>query len=72
MKLQFSADQNYQLQAVQSAVAIFEGQLLAKSDFEISLNEGGITSSGQTTIESAVFGVGNPGEEQMLNNILVK
>lgn len=37
MKLQFSATQDYQLEAVKSVIDIFEGQPLAKGDFEISL-----------------------------------
>ena len=36
MKLQFSATQDYQLEAVKSVIDIFEGQPLAKGDFEIS------------------------------------
>jgi type III restriction enzyme len=36
MKIQFDGTQDYQLQAVNSVVNIFEGQPLAKSDFEIS------------------------------------
>ena len=36
MKLQFSATQDYQLEAVKSVIDIFEGQPLAKGDFEVS------------------------------------
>lgn len=36
MKLQFDSSQDYQTQAVRSVVCIFEGQPLAKSDFEVS------------------------------------
>lgn len=37
MKLHFDPNQNYQLQAVQSVIDLFEGQPLNKGDFEFSL-----------------------------------
>ena len=37
MKLQFDSSQDYQLKAIQSVVNIFEGQPLAKGDFELSV-----------------------------------
>ncbi len=36
MKLQFDSSQEYQLSAVKAVVDIFEGQPLAKGDFEIA------------------------------------
>lgn len=39
MKLHFDANQEYQLQAIQSVVDLFEGQPLNKGDFEFSLTE---------------------------------
>ncbi|MBK9249831.1 MAG: hypothetical protein IPM69_17440 [Ignavibacteria bacterium] len=50
MKLQFSSDQDYQLKAVRSVVNIFEGQPLAKGDFEAWFVEGGDAQS-QTSTE---------------------
>lgn len=37
MKLKFDGHQDYQLEAIQAIIDIFEGQPLAKSDFEVSL-----------------------------------
>ncbi|MDP2208224.1 MAG: hypothetical protein Q8K98_05535 [Bacteroidota bacterium] len=37
MKLQFDSNQDYQLQAIQSIVDLFEGQPLNKGEFEFSL-----------------------------------
>lgn len=37
MKLHFDTNQEYQLQAIQSVVGLFEGQPLNKGDFEFSL-----------------------------------
>lgn len=36
MKLEFDGHQDYQLEAIQSVIDIFEGQPLAKGDFEVS------------------------------------
>lgn len=41
MKIQFDSNQDYQLQAVQSVVGLFEGQALADSKFEISFSRNG-------------------------------
>jgi type III restriction enzyme len=66
MKLQFDSSQDYQLTAVQAVVDIFEGQPLAKGDFEISFVQKGM---------SVVFsekGVGNNlvlNHEQILQNV---
>lgn len=67
MKLHFEANQEYQLQAVQSVIALFEGQPLSKGDFEFSF--GGDKGLGLTT-----SGVRNNlvlGEEQILKNLQV-
>lgn len=41
MKLHFDSNQNYQLEAIQSVIGLFEGQPINKGDFEFSLsNEG--------------------------------
>lgn len=66
MKLQFESEQKHQLAAVQAVVDIFEGQPLAKSDFETSFVREGM---------SVVFsekGIGNNlvlKDEQLLQNI---
>ena len=36
VKLEFDGHQDYQLDAIQAVIAIFEGQPLAKSNFEVS------------------------------------
>lgn len=41
MKIKFDSNQDYQLQAVQSVVNLFEGQALADSKFEISFSRNG-------------------------------
>jgi type III restriction enzyme len=66
MKIQFSATQDYQNQAVQSVVRIFEGQPLAQSSFETSF-----------TVEGASIALTERGiannlileEQQILDNI---
>lgn len=67
MKIQFEKDQQYQLDAMQSIIDIFEGQKLATNDFEFSLSE---------ATESSLFvseaGVGNNltiAPEQILENL---
>lgn len=66
MKIQFDSTQDYQKTAVQAVVDIFEGQPLAKGDFEISFVREG---------ESIVFsekGIGNNlvlKDEQLLQNV---
>lgn len=66
MKLQFDSTQNYQLTAIKSVVNIFEGQPLAKGDFEISFAMEG------SSIAFTEKGIGNNlilNEEQILKNI---
>ena len=66
MKLQFSATQDYQLEAVKSVIDIFEGQPLAKGDFEVSFAMEG------ASIAYTENGIGNNlvlTESQILQNI---
>ena len=66
MKLQFSATQDYQLEAVKSVIDIFEGQPLAKGDFEVSFAMEG------ASIAYTEKGIGNNlvlTESQILQNI---
>lgn len=66
MKLQFDSNQNYQLQAVQSVVNIFEGQPLAKDDVDIVFTNDSATNYNETK------GVGNNlvlSNKQILKNI---
>ncbi len=43
MKLEFDGNQDYQLEAIQAVIDIFEGQSLAKGSFEVSFRtRGGI------------------------------
>jgi type III restriction enzyme len=37
MKLDFDGHQNYQLEAIQAVIELFEGQPLAKNGFEVNL-----------------------------------
>ena len=53
MKLHFDSNQEYQLQAIQSVVDVFEGQPLSTGEFEFSL--GGT----QTSLQFSEYGVGN-------------
>lgn len=41
MKIKFEANQQYQLDAIQAAVDVFDGQSLAAGNFEVSLNAAG-------------------------------
>ena len=43
MKLQFDSHQDFQLQAIQSVVDVFEGQPLNTGDYEFSLQQGDIS-----------------------------
>jgi len=64
MKLQFDANQDYQLKAIQSIVDIFEGQPLNSGEFEVTLTDGGM--------KLTAMGVGNQlsiSEEQILENV---
>jgi len=53
MKLQFESNQEYQLQAIQSVVDIFEGQPLNTGDYEFSLQQA------NTSLNFTENGVGN-------------
>ncbi len=67
MKLQFDKNQEYQLQAIQSIVNLFDGQPLNSSDFEFSLSD---NNSGSIQFTDA--GVGNKlvlSEEELLINL---
>lgn len=66
MKLQFDANQSYQLAAIESVVDIFEGQPLNQSDFDLAFEES------QLSFEFNDKGVGNSlvlSEEQLLTNL---
>jgi type III restriction enzyme len=68
MKLQFDKNQEYQLQAIQSVIDLFEGQPLSNSDFEFSMAD---SNSGSITFTEA--GVGNNlalTEEELLANLI--
>ncbi|MDL1910766.1 DEAD/DEAH box helicase [Chloroflexi bacterium CFX6] len=67
MKLQFDSSQEYQLAAVKSVVDIFEGQPLAKGDFEITF-----AMTGGMSLAFTEKGIGNNlllREDQLLENI---
>jgi len=53
MKLQFDSSQDYQLKAIQSVVNIFEGQPLAKGNFELSDAMDG------SSVDFGEMGIGN-------------
>lgn len=66
MKLQFSPNQDFQLQAMQSTLDIFEGQPLSKSEFEFSL------AQAEGSLSFSEYGVGNKivlSEEAILANV---
>ncbi len=66
MKLQFDSSQEYQLAAMRAVVDIFEGQPLAKGDFELSF---ALEGSSLTLSEK---GIGNRlvlNEDQLLQNV---
>src|SRR5579862_814229 len=66
MKLQFDSHQDFQLQAIQSIVDLFEGQPLSKGDYEFSL------SAAEGSIAFTTEGVGNAirlTEEEVLRNL---
>lgn len=68
MKLQFDKNQEYQLQAIQSVIDLFDGQPLSNSDFEFSMAD---SNSGSITFTEA--GVGNNlalTEEELLANLI--
>ncbi|MGA3287379.1 MAG: DEAD/DEAH box helicase family protein [Bacteroidota bacterium] len=53
MKLQFESNQEFQLQAIQSIVDVFEGQPLNTGDYEFSLE------ATNTSLQFSEYGVGN-------------
>ncbi|WP_316800200.1 DEAD/DEAH box helicase family protein [Pedobacter frigidisoli] len=66
MKFQFDGSQEYQISAVKSVVDIFEGQPLARGDFEISLEQS------SQSLELNDYGIGNKlllDEDQILKNV---
>jgi type III restriction enzyme len=66
MKLQFDSSQDYQIEAINSIINIFEGQPLAKGDYEMSFAKEG------ASISFTENGVGNNlvlTEKQILKNI---
>jgi len=54
MNLHFESNQEYQLQAIQSVVDVFEGQPLNNGDFEFSL------SGVQTSLQFSEYGAHFP------------
>ena len=66
MKLQFDSSQGYQLEAVQSVINVFEGQPLAKDDFQVTL------ATHQAGLAFTDTGVANQlllSDEQILENV---
>ena len=67
MKLQFDSNQQYQIDAINSAVNLFKGQPLNKGDFEVKIEK----PNGQMILEGG-FVVGNNlliKEEEVINNL---
>lgn len=67
MQLQFDKNQEYQLQAIQSIVNLFEGQPLSNSDFEVSISD-----NQNGSIQFTDAGVGNKlqlSEKELLINL---
>ncbi|NWJ52072.1 MAG: DEAD/DEAH box helicase family protein [Bacteroidetes bacterium] len=66
MKLQFDSSQDYQTIAMRSVVSIFDGQPLAKNDFEVSFTmEGASISFSETGVANKLV-ISN---EQLLTNV---
>lgn len=66
MKLQFDSSQEYQLAAIRAVVDLFEGQPLAKGDFELSF------AMEESSLALTEKGVGNQlvlNKEQLLQNV---
>lgn len=66
MKLQFNSSQQYQIDAIQSVVDLFEGQPLNKGNFEVSFTQQG------SSLDYTERGVANRlvlSEEQVLENV---
>jgi type III restriction enzyme len=67
MKLQFDSNQQYQIDAINSVIGLFNGQPLSKGDFELEIKK----NSGQMIIEGG-FVVGNNlliKEEEIIKNL---
>lgn len=64
MKLQFS-HQDYQARAVEAVVQLFDGQPLAKSDFELMANNGSVTYATDGSIGNSL----KLSDEQLLLNL---
>lgn len=65
MKIQFDGNQDYQLDAIQAVIDVFDGQPLAQGEFEIHFDQVG----GDMLTE---LGVGNNlaiGEEKIVENV---
>jgi len=70
MKLKFDSNQQYQIEAVESLVEIFDGQPLNKDDFSIVLSTGSLTE--QESIFQTEHGFGNnlvPSPEAIHKNL---
>lgn len=66
MKLQFESSQEYQLDAVRAVINVFEGQPLAKDDFQVTL------AAQQTGLAFTETGIANNlvlSDDQMLENV---
>jgi type III restriction enzyme len=71
MKLQFDPNQDYQKQAINAIVDIFEGQPLSSSELDFTLTEGSLPV-GQAGLSFSENGVGNNiilTDEQILKNV---
>ena len=66
MKLQFDSAQDYQIQAVKSALKIFEGQPLAKGNFDATLV---VTEASVSYTEHGVANQLILNDKQILRNI---
>jgi type III restriction enzyme len=69
MKLKFDANQQYQLDAVNAVVSVFDGQPLNQGDFEVTVSQEEV---GSLFAPTDVIAVGNRlaiSEEQLLKNI---
>jgi type III restriction enzyme len=66
MKLQFDSNQEFQLQAIQSVVDVFEGQPLNTSDYEFAIN------APESSLAFTEYGVGNAirlTQQEILENV---
>jgi type III restriction enzyme len=69
MKLKFDANQQYQLDAVNAVVSVFDGQPLNQGDFEVTVSQEQV---GPMFAPTDVIAVGNRlaiSDEQLLKNI---